>query len=377
VAIFISPCLRRFVYAGWLSVAIGPYAILAQPPGGGRGSGRPLPVIAAPVIADSQFGDRLEALGTTRANESVTITANVTEFVREIRFEDGDRVSKGDILVMLEQEEERAALKAAKAQLDERLSAFQRAQELVRQQAVSTATMDEREAALRQAEGTVEGIEARLRDRTIQAPFDGILGLREISIGALVRPGDVITTLDDLSRIKVEFDVPSLFLSMLEPGLAIRGRVAAYGEEIFEGQVTAVRTRIDPVTRTVTVRAEIPNDDGRLRPGLLMTIELQKNPRTALLIPEGALIQRGLESSVFAIREREGVAVAVETPVRTGARIPGRIEITSGLAAGDAVVVHGLMHVRSGQPVAVQMAQTGDEPLVSFTGDTLRINGGR
>jgi len=335
-----------------------------------------LSVIVAPASIAPDFGDTLEALGTTKANESVLITANVTEFVREILFDDGDRIRKGDILVVLDKEEEEAALKSARALLDERMASFKRAQELVQQQAISTATLEEREALLRQIEGNIEGIEAQIRDRVIRAPFDGVLGLRQISVGALVRPGDLITTMDDLSSIKIDFDAPSIFLSALRPGLAIRGTVDAYGSEIFTGQVSTINSRIDPVTRTVTVRAILPNDDGRLIPGLLMAIKLTKNPRPALLVPESAILQRGDKHFVYVISERDGNSIAVETQVRTGSRIPGKVEIREGLKEGDQVIIHGLMQVRSGQPVSIQGVQTGDEPLAHFTGDEIRSNGG-
>ncbi|HKJ90241.1 MAG TPA: efflux RND transporter periplasmic adaptor subunit, partial [Oceanipulchritudo sp.] len=260
-----------------------------------------LPVVAAPVIEEAAFGDTLEALGTTRAYESVLVTANVTEFVREIRFDDGEEVKAGDILVVLEKDEEEAALKSAKALLEERKASYNRARELEQQQALSTATLQERDALLQQIEGEIEAIEARLRDRVIRAPFDGTLGLREISPGALVRPGDTVTTIDDLSRIKVDFDAPSVFLSALRQGLEVEGRVAAYAETVFTGTVSMINSRVDPATRTVKVRAILPNEDRRLRPGLLMSIQLMKNPRSALLVPEGAIIQRGQESFVFAL----------------------------------------------------------------------------
>jgi membrane fusion protein, multidrug efflux system len=290
-------------------------------------------------------------------------------------------VARGDILVVLEQDEEQAALKAAKAQLDERKAAYQRAQELVTQQALSTATLEEREAMLSQAEGTIERLEALIRDRVIRAPFDGVLGLREISVGALLRPGDVITTLDDIRRIKVDFDAPSLFLSDLRSGLEVQGQVDAFENRVFTGIVSSVSTRVDPVTRTVSARAELPNDDQSLRPGLLMAIHLIKNPRESLVIPESALIQRGEESFVFVIeeeeKEEEENKIAVETAVRTGARVAGRIEILSGLEESDLVIIHGLMQVRNRQPVEVSIDETGGEPLASFTGDKLRSNGER
>jgi membrane fusion protein (multidrug efflux system) len=334
----------------------------AQPASGSA----PLPVVVAPVVEEPDFGDTLEALGTTRAYESVVVTANVTEFVREIRFEDGEEVEAGEILVILGKDEEEAALKSAKALLEERRAAYNRARELEQQQALSTATLQEREALLQQIEGEIEAIEARIQDRVVQAPFDGTLGLRQISPGTLVRPGDAITTIDDLSRIKVDFDAPSVFLSALRPGLVVEGRVDAFGERVFKGTVSTINTRVDPVTRTVTVRAVLPNEDRQLRPGLLMSIRLMKNPRTALLVPEGAVIQRGEQSFVFAI-DRSGSEPRVEQRrVKLATRVPGQVEVLSGLEAGDLVIVHGLMQARPGQVVRILGIQTGDEPLESF-----------
>jgi membrane fusion protein (multidrug efflux system) len=331
--------------------------------------------VVVPVSRETSFGDTLEALGSARANESVRITANVTEFVREIRFEDGQTVRAGDVLVVLDKEEEEAALKAAQAQLDERNASFERARELVQQQAVSTATLQEREALLRQIEGTMEGIEALRRDRVIQAPFDGVLGLREVSLGTLVTPGDLITTLDDVSAIKVDFNAPSLFLPSLQPGLPLQARVDAYPDRVFTGTVTSIDSRIDPATRTVRVRALLPNEERLLRPGLLMKVTLIKNPRPALLIPEGTVVQRGTRSFVFTVADRDGIPTAVESEISIGARSPGWIEVTGGLIETDRVILHGLMQVRPGQALDIRGVSTGTEALTSFTGDTLRNNG--
>lgn len=352
-------------------------AILYGQPKRNQNASQTIPIVVAPVEGQDNFGDTLEALGTTRANESVEITANVTEFVREIRFEDGDMVRKGDLLVVLEKDQEEAALKSAKALRAERKASFSRAQELVQQQALSTATLEERDALLQQIEGTIEGIEAQLRDRVIRAPFDGVLGLRQISPGSLVRPGDLITTIDDLKWIKIDFDAPSVFLQALRPGLTIHGRVDAYPGELFTGTISTIASRVDPVTRTISVRAIMPNEDGRLLPGLLMSIELIKNPRKSLLIPEGAILQRGTQSFAYVIERREGASIAEEKRVQMGARIPGKVEITSGLVEGDQVIVHGLMQVRPGQAVEIIGIQTGDEPLASFTGDQPNSNGKR
>jgi len=339
----------------------------AQPNKGSQGL---LPVMITPVTVAHDFADRTEALGTTKANETVDITANVTEIVKEIHFEDGQQVQAGDLLVTLEKSEEEADLKAAQALLDERRASYKRAQGLERQKALSTATLEEREALLRQIEGDIEAIRARIGDRVIKAPFDGILGLRNISPGTLVGPGDLITTIDDLSRIKVDFDVPSVFLSALKPGLKIEGKTEAFGQRVFTGSIDTVGTRVDPVTRTITARAIIPNKDGLLRPGLLMNIVLYKNMRTSLLVPEEALIQKGKKFFVYQIAENGGNTIAVEQEVRTGNRIPGMVEISKGLAPDDRVIVHGLMQVRDGSTVEIRAVENSDQTL----GELLKQN---
>ncbi len=357
-----SPLCRLAFGAALLAL---PGFLSAQPGGGPQ---RPLPVVVTAVEKIDSFGDTLEALGTTLANESVTLTANATELVESIHFEDGQSVERGDILLLLEQREEAALLKAAQATLAERQRAFERAIELVEQQAVSTATVEERRALLQEAEGRVEEIEARIRNRIVRAPFDGILGLRQISPGALLRPGDVITSIDDLSQIKVDFDAPSLYLAALQPGLQVEGRVAAYPDKVFNGVVATVRSRIDPITRTVRVRAIMPNPDLLLRPGLLMAIRLDKNPRESLLILEGTVIQEGERSFVFKVEQADDdqPPTAHKHEVELGARIPGKVEVVSGLQAGDRVIVHGLMQVRDGQALDILGESTGEEPLASF-----------
>lgn len=330
----------------------------AQP----KGPQGPLSVIVAPVVS-RDFSDRMEALGTTKANETVDVTANVTENVSEIFFEDGQQVKKGDVLLTLEKNEEEANLAAAQAMLDERKASYKRAQGLEKQQALSTATLEERQALLRQTEGDIEAIRSRVADRVIVAPFDGVLGLRQVSPGTMVRPGDVMTTIDDLSRIKVDFEVPSVFLNDMRPGLPVEGRVDAFGDRVFSGQVGMVGTQVNPATRTVTVRAILPNPDGALKPGLLMSVVLYKNPRQALVVPEEALLQKVDKFFVFAVEDRDGKTLAVQKQVVIGGRIPGFAEIVSGLAERDKVIVHGTMNAQDGQEISVRAEDKGGESL--------------
>jgi membrane fusion protein (multidrug efflux system) len=321
-------------------------------------------VIAAEVRTEP-FADRVEALGTLRANESVSLTANVTETVSVIHFDDGQQVKRGEVLVEMTSAEEHALLEEARARLAEAQRQYDRVKSLVTQRSASESLLDERRRDLDTARALLVAIESRLADRLIKAPFDGILGLRNISPGALVTPGDLITTLDDTGVMKLDFTVPSVFLRDLAPGLAIEARAPAYGERTFEGAVRSIDSRVDPVTRSVRVRALIPNPDGTLKPGVLMRVELLRNPRETLVVPESALLQKGRDHHVMRI-DAEGKAERVA--VKVGARRPGQAEILEGLSAGDRVITHGADKVRPGQAVRVQALDDGTRPLAELVG---------
>ena len=342
--------------------AAGLIASMVAPPLAAQQAGpdKEPPVVVAPArIVD--FVDRVEALGTTRADETVRITTNVTEKVQEIHFEDGQTVAAGDILVVLNKAEEEADLKAAEAILTARKLALGRSRQLESRNFAPTAQLDERAASVRETEAQIESIKSRIADRVIRAPFGGIVGLRNISVGILIEPGDRITTLDDLEVIKVDFSVPSSYLSTLVPGLPIVARTAAFDNRAFSGEVKSVDTRVDPVTRSVVARAVLPNPDGVLKPGLLVTVELLKNQRRALVVPEEALIPRGRNNSVLVIDEAAGNK-AVSRQVEIGARRPGEVEIVAGLSEGEKVVTHGTLTVRPGQQVTIKAVETADKP---------------
>ena len=196
----------------------------------------------------------------------------------------------------------------------------------------------------------IREVEARIRDRSIRAPFDGILGLRQVSVGALVEPGDLITTIEDLSRIKLDFNVPATHLGALQRGAVIHAYSSGWGNERFEGTVATIGTRIDPETRSVLVRAIIANPDMRLRPGLLMTVQLLNRQRQALMIPEEALVPVQRRHYVLTVGEDRMVE---RKQVSIGQRQPGLVEITEGLLPGERVIVRGTTRVRPGQHVSV------------------------
>jgi len=328
------------------------------------------PVILAPV-RQGEVHDRTEALGTLEANESVVLTANVTERIVELRFREGDTVAAGDLLVVLEQAEELATLEAAQAILAERQAAFARTEQLRARDFAALAQLDERRAAMQEAEAEVDIARARLQDRNILAPFDGRIGLRQVSPGTLVEPGDPIATLRDISVLKLTMTVPSRFLSRLQPGLRIRAGTDAFADQAFEGTVDVVDTAVDPVTRTITIRALIPNEQGLLRPGLLMTAELLANPRTALVVPEEALAPLDRRNFVLVANDpdEDGTVAVERREVRIGTRRPGTVEILEGLAPGEQVVVHGTLNLEDGDAVRVLGVTDGETTVADILRD--------
>lgn len=321
------------------------------------------PVVVAEV-RESEFVDRIEALGTLRANESVDLSANVTKNVVKVSFEDGQRVKKGHVLAEMLSAEEEALIGEAEATAREAELQFQRAQQLTRSGAAATASLDEARRINETARARLTAIESRMADLRIVAPFDGVVGLRNISVGALVRPGDLIATLDDDRVMKLDFTVPTPFLQAVSAGVPIRAKARAFGDEPFEGEITSVDSRVDPVTRSVTVRAMIPNPERRLKPGLLMTVDILSNRRMALVVPEEAVIGEGTQKFTYVVDGEQ----ATRREIRVGARRKGEVEVLEGLAAGDRVVTRGAMTLGEGGPVQIRATDDGTRPLRELLG---------
>lgn len=325
----------------------------------------PTPVILEEVRVQT-IADPLEALGTLRANESVQITAKVTDVIAAIHFEDGETVKAGQLLVQLSNAEEAALLLEAQSQADEAERQYQRVQSLVEQGTASPAMLDERRRDARSAEARVQAVRSRLQDRVITAPFAGVVGLRQVSPGALVNPGTVITTLVDDSEMKLDFTIPSLFLGTVARGTAIRASTPTFPGEEFAGEVTSIDSFINPVTRSIIVRARIPNEARRLVPGMLMALELQRQPREALIVAEEAIVPRASSTFVFVVDPTAERLVAEQREVRLGARRPGRVEVLSGLAVGEYVITHGTLRVRPGSVVQVRAVDDGTRPFADL-----------
>lgn len=323
-----------------------PAAVQGQAAGGRALSQQPVTVVTA-MVESQPLAVVVEALGTSRANEAVDITSKAANQVTAVRFTEGQSVSRGQVLVELDGAQARADLAAAVAALKESESTYKRSRDLYARQALSESQLEQIEATLAANQARVASAEARVADTVVRAPFSGRVGLRQISVGSLISPGTVITTLDDTSTMKVDFSVPEIFVSVLESGLPVTVTSVAYPGRSFTGQVVSVDSRVDPVARAVTVRAELPNSEGLIKPGMFLAVRLTRDPSPALVVPESAIVPERGQVFVFVVADGR----AVRREVVTGRREPGRVELVNGVAAGERVVVMGTQKIRDGSPV--------------------------
>lgn len=308
------------------------------------------PRVVVATARQVDFPLTIEALGTARANESVEIRPKISESITAIHFTEGQRVEADFVLVELEDSEARADVAAARAELVDSENQAKRARHLFETRAVSASELDQRLAQRDADRAALAAAEARLDETRVRAPFAGRVGLRNVSLGSLVTPDTVITTLDDTDTIKLDFDVPETGLARLAEGLRVEAHSAAWPDTTFVGTVSAIDTRVDPVGRSVTVRALLPNEEGRLRPGMFLTVKLLREDVTALMIPEQAIVPEQAHQFVLVVGQDD---VVEKRKVETGRRRPGEVEILAGLREGERVVSEGTQKARPGERVEV------------------------
>jgi len=324
-----------------------------------------VPVYVAPVV-QSEFVDTVEALGTLKANENVSLAATVTELVTAVNFTDGQRVITGDVLIQMDDTEEIALLEEEQSRVDEAQRQVDRFKPLISRGSVSELTYDQSVGALSAAKARLRAVQSRIDQRKIVAPFDGVVGLRNTSVGALLQPGSVVTTIDDDSVMNLDFAVPEVFLQSLVPGLKISATTSAFPDRTYIGEVASVSTRVDPITRSIVVRARIDNADRSLKPGLLMRVTLKRSPRQANVLQEEGIIADGRRNFVLVAVEKDGHIIAERREVQIGARRKGEVEILEGLVSGDLVVTHGTLKARDGSALNVLAVEENDETLVEL-----------
>jgi membrane fusion protein (multidrug efflux system) len=305
--------------------------------------------VLAATVTTRDFNDTFTALGTATAAEAIDVTSRIASVVSRINFTEGEDVATGRLLVELDSKEIRADLAVAEASLQQSRSVYERSRKLGDTRVISETQLEELEARMKMDEAQVQAARARLENASIRAPFAGTLGLRRVSVGDLVGPDTVMTTLDDTRRIRLSFTVPEGFLAEIRIGMGIAASSAVYPGRPFQGVVRSIDSRVDPVTRSVTVIADIPNPDRLLKPGMFLTVALERARREILMVPEEALSPRQGKQYVFLVQNGR----AVEREVEIGARSPGLVEVRQGLVPGDVIVTEGIQRLRDGMPLKV------------------------
>ena len=341
-----------------LAVAIASWAyfnLQSEQAGGGFGGGASL--VSLEPVSLELVADRVEAVGTLIANESLTISSKVSDIVTAVHFEDGDLVEAGYILVELLNQEQSALLAEAQANLVDTGLQLERL-ETLGSNVASASQIDEARARNDANQARLNAIISRMEDRLIRAPFAGMLGFRDVSLGTLVSSNTPITTLDDISVLELDFSVPETAFGSVQVGDIVEAQSAAYSNRRFQGEVSSIGSRIDPVTRTAQIRARISNENQELRPGMFMTLSLVADEREVLVIPEAALLQKGERSMVYVANDE---MIVSERNVTIERRLPGRVVVSEGLEPGELLVVDGIMTMRNGASIRLAGASAGQQ----------------
>jgi membrane fusion protein, multidrug efflux system len=338
--------------------------------GRGRGGAAGPATVEVDTVKTGRIVEIRESVGTVRAYESITVTAKVAGIVGEIGFNEGQKVKAGDMLIQFDAAERRAEIEQAIAESsraealkNEVAIKLERAQALSRTGAGTGAQVDDLTAQMKSLEGSMasaraqrKAAEARLEDLIIRAPFAGRVGTRSVSLGAYVAPGTRITSLDDLSRIRLDFAVPENLLGRLKPGQTVNATSAAYKGRTFKGSVSTIDPRVDQTTRTARLTAEFDNADEALKPGMFLSVALEVSTKDdAVVVPEEAIVSEGLRHVVYPVKDSK-----VERRVITiGQRQGGKVEVVDGLKAGETIVVLGVQRVRPGAEVVARPLGSG------------------
>ncbi len=323
------------------------------------------PVIVAPVKATTLSGD-IQALGDLKAVNSVDLTAQVTDYIVGIYFEDGQRVQQGDVLIKLDDADEQALLAEEQARLAEAQRQVERLSTLTAKNVSSKSALDSQKSLVAISKAKIQGIRNAIDKRTLKAPFDGVMGLRRVSVGTLAQPGMQLATLDEDRQMKLDFTVSADQLIHLQPGLTVTATTTAYPDESFSGTLVSLDSRVNPITRMISGRVMIDNPEYRLKTGLLMRVNIAAEERPALLIPEEALISEAGQHFVYVIDNSDQPTTVRKQTITIADRPNGSLAITSGLSAGQQVVIHGTLRIHDGSPVTITAVKTGNEPLTEL-----------
>ncbi|WP_440997754.1 efflux RND transporter periplasmic adaptor subunit [Arhodomonas sp. SL1] len=316
---------------------------------------QPPATVTATEAEQTSWRPAIRAVGSVNATEGIDITTEVAGKISEIAFESGARVAAGETLLRLDDSVDQAALAGLRADRELARVQFERTSDLLPRRAVSQSEFDEAKARYDASRAAVSEQQARIAKKTIKAPFDGLLGLAQVDNGEYLTPGQPIVTLTALDPVYVDYSVPERRFSELEVGQAVQVSVAAYPDRTFEGEISAIDSGIQEGTRSVQVRATLPNPEDALRPGMFARVAtLLPETGAIVTVPRTAISYNTYGDFVFLITEDErGRQVVQRRAVSTGSSREGRVEVAEGLEAGEQVVRAGLVKLRDGQPVTI------------------------
>jgi membrane fusion protein (multidrug efflux system) len=331
-------------------------------------SERPPTAVDAKSVRLDNIIVNIEVVGNLRASDAIDVTAEVNGIVTEIKFTEGQAVKKGNILFLLDASIEKAEISIQKADVNRWTALLERRQRLARSAEKLSETKniartrldqlltDETEALaqLQIAKAALQIAKQKLYKKIIRAPFNGIIGLKLKSTGEYLEPGEVLTSLDSINPIELDFEVPESAISSLNIGTEISSFTRAWGDEIFNGVIQSIDTRVNKESRSITVRAKIDNNSLRLKPGMFMIVKLPvMMHEKAIIIPEESVLTDGTLRTVYVIED--GITKA--KPVKLGQRLPGEVEVLDGISSDAIVITGGIQKVRDGSKVSIREKQ--------------------
>jgi membrane fusion protein, multidrug efflux system len=321
----------------------------------GPAKGAPPAPVEVVTLAASRVQEDLGAVGTLRANQSVLLRTEVTGRVQAIGFRDGQAVQRGQVLIALDASLNEAEVEQAQAELALAQSNLKRTADLAAKNFVSSSAQDQAESNVAVLQARLQLAQARLSKMRVVAPFDGVVGIRSVNVGDVLRDGTDIVNIEDIRTLKVDFRVPERFFTQIKVGLPVEVTTDALPGATYRGSIEAINPRLDANGRSLELRAALGNSDGRLRPGMFARVRVIVGDRpAAFLVPEEAIVPQG--DRFFVFRVVDGKAQRV--PVRLGVRRDGQVELLDNVQVGDRIVVAGMRVQRDGQPVRV----IGDAP---------------
>ena len=337
----------------------------------------PPATISSAAAEVTNWAQTIEAAGTLTAVNGIEVTTEAAGIVQSIRFESGDQVKKGDVLITLDAQTDRADLRTFEAQSALAKSEYERLKKLYELDSVSKAELDRAESEAAQSKARVQAQRAKIAQKVIRAPFSGELGIRKVDLGEYIAPGTPIVGLQALDPLYVDFTLPEQRINRLQPGMKARVEVDLYAGEVFEAEVLAIDSQVNTETRNFKVRAKLPNTTGLLRPGVFANVSVAlPGSEDTLIIPRTAISYNAYGNSVFVVlpEEKEVSAEAGEQKpaglivrqrfVKTGKAQGDFVEVLEGLAAGDEVATSGLLKLRNNKAVVINNDM---QPAVSLT----------